>query len=705
MQKRESMTEQTYKKSQILLIYLALLVSALIAYEPLRRNGFVNYDDDKYITENPHVLAGITRDSVIWAFTGSHFHMWHPLTSLSHELDCQMFGLNPFWHHLTSLFFHVANALLLFWVLKKMTGALWPSAFVAAVFALHPLQVESVAWAAERKTVLSGFFWLLTMVAYVRYAQQPGIKRYLLVVLAFCLGLLSKPMVVTLPFALLLLDYWPLGRLKWAGKDAGENISHAESAALNRHFSSAFYLVVEKVPLFVLSAILSAVTCITLQSGDVIKSIEMFPLKSRIINAAASYLGYIIKIFYPNNLAAFYPYPKTLHILALIIPLIGISVLFTPWVRRRGWLTVALLWYLGTLVPVIGLVQVGGQAMADRYTYLPSIGVFIIIAWGAAELGAKWPYGRVALRISAAMVLVVLSVCTRMQVRYWQNSVTLFERALAVTRDNWIAHEGYATAMVDEGRFDEAVSHYTQALRIEPKLYIVHTNLGMVFLEQGKIDQAAACFQMALRLKPDFPLALNNLGRLLTDQGKIDEAATYIEKAIQSDPDYPLSYYSMARIKTQQKQYSQAIEYLEAALQRKPDWPEVYASLGKNWFLMGNVNRGISYWHRALELDPAHIGALNDLARVLATTEDTKLRNPTDAVKYARSACELTRFNRPVFLDSLALAYAAAGNFPEAVKTAEKAVQLAEAMGKKGLAEEIRKRLDLYKSGRPYREK
>jgi len=689
----------------MILVYLLLVLTTLVAYEPIRRNDFVDYDDQRYITENPHVLAGITRDSVIWAFTQPHFYMWHPLTSLSHELDCQMFGLNPFWHHLTSLLLHIANTLLLFWVLKKMTGALWPSAFVAAVFAVHPLQVESVAWAAERKSVLSGFFWLLAMVAYARYAERPLIRRYLLVVLALCLGLLSKPMAVTLPFALLLLDYWPLGRLKWAGKDAAENITHAESARPSRHSLSAVYLVLEKVPLFVLSAILSAVTYISQQSGDVIKSIEMFPLKSRILNAATSYLSYIIKIFYPNNLAAFYPYPKTLHLVAVIIPLVGILVLFTPWARRRGWLAFGLLWYLGTLVPAIGIVQAGMQAMADRYTYLPSIGIFIIIAWGAAELGAKWQYGRLALRISAALVLVVLSICTRMQLRYWQNSAALFEHALAVTKDNWLAHQGYATAMLDEGRFDEAVSHYTEALRINPKLYDAHTNLGMVLLEQGKIDDAAASFRIALRLKADFPLALNNLARLLADQGKIDEAITYAEKAIHSDPDYPLSYYTMARIKTQQKQYTKAIEYLEAALQRKPDWPDAYVSLARNWLLMGNVDRGISYLHKALELNRDNIDALNDLARLLATTEDTNLRNPTDAVKYAQRACELTKYNRPVLLDTLAAAYAAAGDFPHAVKTAERAVQLAQAMGKERLAQGIRQHLDLYKSGRPYREK
>ncbi len=700
LHKRESMTAKTHKKLYVLLIYLALLVSVLVAYEPLRRNDFVNYDDDKYITENPHVLAGITRDSVIWAFTEPHFHMYHPLTSLSHMLDCELFGLNPFWHHASSLLFHMLNALLLFWVVKRMTGFVWASAFVAAVFALHPLQVDSVAWVAERKSVLSGFFWILTMAAYVRYAEHPHVGRYFLVAAVYALALMSKPVVVTLPFVLLLLDYWPLHRLR---RKPGEN---ADLGKLRYQQFSAGRLVMEKLPLFILSAILSVITFVVQHSGGIVLPLGRIPVKYRIANAFVAYLKYIEKFIWPHKLAVFYPHPAyrismvTAVVCALVFILI--SAMFIYLGRRKRYLAVGWLWFVGMLVPVIGIVQAGDQAMADRYMYIPIIGLLMIIAWGAAELGAKWQYGRIGLGISAALVLVVLSVCTRMQLKHWQNSVALFKRALAVTKDNSRAHEGYATTMMKEGKLDEAVTHYKEALRIEPRLYAVHTNLGLVLLQQGKIDEAAACFRLALRLKPDFPFALNNLGILLAGQGKIDEAITCVEKAIQSDPDYPLSYYTMARIKTQQKEYSQAIEYLEAALQRKPDWPDVYASLGKTWFLMGNVDRGISYWHRALELNPKDIGALNDLARALATTEDTMLRNPTDAVKYARMACELTNYNRPVLLDTLATAYAADGNFPEAVKTAEKAVKLAEAMGKKRLAEGIQEHLDLFKSGRPY---
>ncbi len=701
------MAERACSRLCVFLICLALAVSTFVAYEPVRRNDFINFDDDNYITENPHVRAGITRDTVIWAFTKPHYHMWHPLTSLSHALDCQLFGLNPFWHHLTSLFFHVANTLLLFLVLKKMTGAVWASGFVAAVFALHPLQVESVVWAAERKSVLSGFFWMLTMIAYVRYAERPSIRRYLLIVLAFCLGLLSKSMLVTLPFVLLLLDYWPLGRFQ-LGR-TGENVNRKSHESTNTHFRwPVFYrLVREKVPFFVLSAVLSVVTFISQQGGEVIKRL---PLNLRIANAVVSYISYIGKMIYPSRLAIFYPHPLDSLptwqpvICFLILTVVSAIVIYTG--RSKRFLMVGWFWYLGTLVPVIGLVQVGTQAMADRYVYLPSIGVFIIVAWIAAELGAKGRYRKIGLGIMAGLVFAVLVICTRVQVKYWQNDFTVFKHALEVTKNNSTMHERYATTIFKEGKFEEAINHYKEALRIRPELFQAHAGLGLVFLKQGKFNEAAECFEEALRLKPAFPSVLNNLGALLGAQGKIDEAIRNFEKAIQIDPDYPQSYYNIAIVKIRQKEYSQAIWYLNEALRRRPGWPEVCSNLGESYFSVGDINQAISYWHRALELNPRDIKTLNNLAWVLATTEDTKLRNPTDAVKYAQRACELVGpYQQPVLLGTLAAAYAATGNFTEAVKTAEEAVKLAEAADKKDLAKKIREWLDLYKSGQPYREK
>jgi len=388
--------DKTSNKYWSLYICLALVLATFIAYEPMRHNGFVNYDDDVYVTENRNVNRGITAESVFWAFTNPHRSMWHPLTSLSHMLDCQLFGLVPFWHHLTSLLFHIAGTLLLFWILKRMTGAVWLSAFVAAVFALHPLNVESVAWVAERKSVLSSFFWMLTIAAYLRYAERPGIDRYLLVVLVFCLALMAKPMVVTLPFALLLLDYWPLGRFQWGRQSREESSMQSESAKVSYRNSPSWRLVVEKIPLFILSAVLSVITFIAQKSGGAVMWTDSLPLNFRIPNALVSYLTYIGKMFWPSRLAVFYPHPRgTVSIwLAVVVALLllALSIWVIRSARSRRYLLVGWLWYLGTLVPVVGLVQAGGQARADRYMYLPMIGLLIIITWGLCELAAKWRY-------------------------------------------------------------------------------------------------------------------------------------------------------------------------------------------------------------------------------------------------------------------------------------------------------------------------
>ena len=548
--------ERPVNKPFILLIYVVLSVATLIAFEPARLNGFVNYDDDDYVTRNPQVTSGLTPESVRWAFTTPYMANWHPLTWLSHMLDCELFGLNPLWHHLTSLSFHIANTLLLFWVLKRMTGAVWQSAFVAAVFALHPLRVESVAWVAERKDVLSGFFWMLTMAFYVRYAERVGIGRYIAVFLSFGLGLMAKPMLVTLPFVLLLLDYWPLGRFQ-LGKGAG--------------YRSLFHLVREKVPLFVLSAASSVVTFIVQQSAGAMKPAESFGLNVRISNAIVSYLGYIFKMIYPSGLAPLYPHPG--DNLPRWQPIVFFVILAAALVAiiymRRRYLTAGGLWYLGTLVPVIGLVQVGEQVMADRYTYLPSIGIFIMVGWGANELLERWRYRKIGLGMATAMVLAALLICTRMQARHWQNNLTLFRHTIEVTRNNFVMHTNYGNALLEEGRLEPAIENYNEALRIKPN----------------------------------------------------------------------------------------------------------YAA------------------------------AINNLAWILATTEDTRFRNPADAVKLAQRACVLTNYKDPQSLDTLAAAYAAAGRFEEAIETAEKAMELAVSAGRKDLATEIQDRLRLYQAHQPYRQK
>jgi len=711
---------QSLNRQPVFLIYVALVLAILIAFEPIRLNDFVSYDDHHYVTENPHVNNGITGRSVIWAFTTSHSANWHPLTWLSHMLDCQLFGLVPFWHHMTNLLFHIVNTLLLFWILKRMTGAVWPSGFVAAVFALHPLHVESVAWVAERKDVLSGFFWMLTIAAYIRYVEHPAIKRYLLVVFVFCLGLMAKPMLVTLPFVLLLLDYWPLGRFQWGHQSNFKDLQQSEPANTGGFSLSIVHLTMEKIPLLVLAAASSVITYIVQQNAGALSTIEKVPLNFRIVNALASYVGYIGKMIYPSRLAVLYPLhshqlPTSRSIISFLI-LAGISAAVVYIGRHRRYFVTGWLWYLGTLVPVIGLIQVGAQAMADRYTYLPSIGITIMVSWGLAEFTAKWRYRKVGLQITAGLLLVAMLICTRMQVRYWRNSFTLYEHTLAVTENNSVIHNYYGITLFESGQLDAAFEHYKQALQINPQYSAARNNIGQVFLKQQKLDKAIACFNQvlhdrtdwhdtyynlglayaqkgelelavqnyseALRVKPDYPEALNNWAAVLKKQGKIDKAIRKWKRALELKPDHAGAHYNIGLAMSKQGNDSQAIKHLNEALRIKPDWPTAHSHLGNIYYKQGRFNLAISHWTKTVKLKPDSADILNNLAWILATVEDTKLANHADAVKYAERACELTNYKQPEFLDTLAAAYAAAG--------------------KKNLAQQIRNRLQLYQTGQPY---
>jgi tetratricopeptide (TPR) repeat protein len=554
-------------------------------------------------------------------------------------LDYQFFGPNALGHHLTSLFFHVANALLLFLVLKRVTGEVWPSAFVAAAFALHPLHVESVAWVSERKDILSGFFWMLTMVAYVRYAEQPGMRRYLLVILALCLGLLSKPMLVTLPFVLLLLDYWPLGRFQLSQPTNTRHALRQDEAPLKP--AKGGY---QRVPTWCLVVISSIITFIVQRSAKAVAPSEMIPLKFRISNALLSYISYVGKMVYPSHLAALYPIHRIPSWQPIICFMVLTFILIVIIASRRPYLMVGWLWYLVTLVPVIGIVQVGSQAMADRYTYLPSIGIFIMVAWGAAEVIAKWRFHKLWVGTSTGLVLAVLLVCTRVQVQYWQDSFTIYKRTVEVTENNFKMHTLYGSALYYRGEIDKAVAQFREALRIKPQYSKANNGLGKALFEQGNFNEAVKCFNAALSTAKE----------------------SFVEN----------------------------------------DLPDLYGNLGKAYMQLDKDDLAITSLIKSIELDPNSASNLNNVAWVLATAKNTKLQNPTDAVKYAQKACELAvPAEQPAFLDTLAVAYAAAGEFPEAVKTAEKAIKLANDAGKKDLAEEIQKRLELYRAGQPYYQK
>ena len=638
------------------LIYVGLALATIAAFEPVLHNQFINFDDDDYVTENPQVNSGLTSRSIIWAFTSSHSFNWHPLTWLSHMLDCQLFGLNPSWHHLTSLLFHIANTLLLFYVLKRMTGTVWQSAFVAAAFALHPFHVESVAWVAERKDVLSGFFWMLTMAAYIRYAQRPAIGRYLLVVLVFSLGLMAKPMLVTLPFVLLLLDYWPLGRFQWGRQSSGKNLRQFESAEVSCQKTTAYLLVGEKVPLFILAVISSIVTFIIQQSEGAVARIENIPLSFRISNAVVSYVSYISKMIYPSRLAVFYPIqssglPAWQPIVSLII-LAGASIGVVCTARRYRYLVVGWLWYLVTLLPVIGLVRVGGQAMADRYTYLPSIGIFIVFAWGAAELFVRWRYRKIVLGITAGVVLALLLICTRRQVSYWRDSLTLFGHALTVMENNYVAHNNYGLALLENGQADEAFTHFTEALRINPRSSFARVNIGIDYLKQGKFNEAIVYLNEALHLRPDWaqvyyylgqaysqqgkyelaienynqavqlepnnPDVINQLGMVLEKQGKVEQAINEWEKVLKLEPNYADAHFNLGLALAWQKKYDDAARHFTEALRLRPDWAEAYYYLGLAYTRQGKYEQAVGNYKEALRIDPNFAEARKYLDIVLS---------------------------------------------------------------------------------------
>lgn len=624
-------------RKQTILIYIALALLGIIAFEEVRKCGFV-YDDRAYVQENEHVKAGLKCDSIIWAFTHSHVGNWHPVTSISHMLDCQLFGLNPLGHHLTNLLLHTINVLLLFWVMKKMTGATWPSAFVAAVFALHPLRVESVAWVSERKDLLSGLFWMLTIAAYIRYARGTGITNYLLVVLSFSLALMTKPMVVTLPFVLLLLDYWPLNRLRRKPKDTTIMSPQGEPTVS----CSVLKLILEKLPLFIMAAVVSVVTFLIQKDSGALFSIKNLPFSARIANASIAYISYIGKMIWPRHLAVLYPHPlgslPAWQVAISFLILAGISVLVIYTARRRPYLLTGWLWYLGTLVPVIGLVQVGSQAMADRYTYLPSIGINIIVAWGIGGISANWSNRKTALAVSAAIVLAVLLVCTRRQVRYWENKITLYGHTVSVTKNNHMMHNNYGSALFKAARFDEALEQYRQAVQSKPNYFEARVNLGKTLLAQKKFHQAVKYFINLLRLRPDHI-----------------ETSELLIKTLLDDT--------------------------------------------------GDIKAAVQEHYRMLQLRPDRVETLNNLAWRLATTEDANLANPTDALKFAQRACELTDSSNPQILDTLAAAYAAAGRFAEAVTTAEKALNLAQTQNDGELAGQIEDRLKLYKANQAYRQR
>jgi len=534
------MTTRFNKRQILFLIIAAIVAMTVLSYAPIVHNGFVNYDDNQYVFNNPNVKGGITQRSIIWAFTNLNISYWHPLTWLSHMLDCEIYGLRPLGHHITSILIHIINSALLFLLLSKMTGTVWRSGFVAAAFALHPVHVESVAWVAERKDVLSGMFWILSMLAYVHYAERPNVRRYAIVLLTFVMGLMSKPMMVTLPFALLLLDYWPLDRFILQQ----DKTSSPADISIICQKASLWRLLEEKVPMFVLSAALSVITFVAQKQVGVVASLEAMPLHIRAVNSLGSYYHYIMKMLCPKALAVLYPPPTQMTTDAAAMAVMGVAVLLVLWGRGRRWLVMGLLWYLGTLVPVIGLVQSGFQIMADRYTYIPSIGVFIIIAWGAAEIFAKLSHPKHAAAAAGAAALIVMVLMTQNQVRYWRDSATLFEHAITVTKNNYTIHYNYGLDLLEQRKYEEALQHFKEASRICPRYLEARGNICITLLAQKKLDEAISCFSDALKERNDWPeihMMYYNLGVAYEQKGDFAHAAINYRKALTLNPDFVLA--------------------------------------------------------------------------------------------------------------------------------------------------------------------
>jgi tetratricopeptide (TPR) repeat protein len=537
-----------------------LLVITLFAYAPVRHYGFISFDDPQYIANNPNVTAGLTWHGVKWAFTTGYQANWHPLTWLSHMLDIQLFGANPGAHHRTNLVFHIANTLLLLWFLIQVTGRPGASAFAAALFAVHPLHVESVAWIAERKDILSTFFGLLALCAYASYVRRPRIGRYVSVLGFFALSLMSKPMMVTLPFVLLLLDFWPLHRF-----------TLQDTSRLPR-------LILEKIPLLILTGISSLVTFFVQKAAGAVVDI---PAATRFTNGLISYFSYLQRLFWPVGLSAYYPIRNGVQSWwwPAALGLIGLSI-FAVWIAQsRPWIPVGWFWYLGTLVPVIGFVKVGTQATANRYTYVPLIGVFLIIAFGTSGILSRLPHAKSVLRIASTLAIIGCVWGTRMELQYWSDSASLWAHALNVTHDNVVAQFNLAAALWDQGKFSEAISHYAESARMDPTLrtnwqyvdaqygfgaYLInlhqrdkldeaavylteavrgkpdfpeaHNALGIAYMMQGKMERAGAEFSEAIRLKPGDAGAHNNLGTVLGNQGHIDEAIAEYTEAVHLNP-------------------------------------------------------------------------------------------------------------------------------------------------------------------------
>jgi len=578
--------------SPALWIGVGLVALVAVVFSPLRHAGFIRLDDAGYVSQNPDVTAGLTWHGLVWAFTTGRGANWHPLTWLSHMLDVQVFGLRPGAHHLVNVAFHAVNALLLFTLLRRATGALYRSAIVAALFAVHPLHVESVAWIAERKDVLSTALWLATMIAYVAWVRAPRRDRYLAVCAGLALGLMAKPMLVTLPFALLLFDIWPLGRT---------------APGPNRRSWRA--LVLEKLPFVLLAAASSVVTFFVQRSGGAVQQLTALPLSIRTENAIVAYVRYLVETVWPSGLTIFYPYPHAVPAWQVAGSLAALAVLSgLAWasLQRRPYVFVGWCWYLGTLVPVIGLVQVGMQSSADRYTYVPLIGIFIAVVWGVADLASRLAIRRTVLAAATALVVAASAVTAHAQASHWLSDWTVWSHALAVTRDNYIADNAMGVLLVQQGRHDEADADFQEAAHLQPGYAQAHNNLGLAYQRVGKHAEALAEFRLAVQLQPDLPEAQDDLGFALMGEGQTDEAMVHYREAVRLDPGFATAHVNLGFLLATRKQMAEAIDQFREAVRLDPDSESGHMYLGMALAAVGQPEAAAREFRDVQRINPAN---------------------------------------------------------------------------------------------------
>lgn len=725
---------QPNDKRILLAMVLGLWLSTLLLFSPARNYGFITYDDGKYVNENEMVMQGLNAETIKWAITGPHFHMWHPLTSLSHLLDVQLFGMNPGAHHLVNILIHSLNAVLLLLLLLRATGDRWASLFVAALFAWHPLRVESVVWIAERKDVLCTLFWLLTFHAYLQYVRSGSKRAYWLTVGVYALGIMTKPMIVTLPCVLLLLDFWPLNRFKPAPTSADT------SRFYPFQWNTLKPLLVEKIPFFILCAVLSALTYKMQKEGDVLTMMESTSFVDRFGNAMVSYLRYAGKVLWPVDLAVLYPHPGKLPYMTMLLAFSAIVfVTLLSWVCRitRPWLAVGWLWFLGIIVPASGIIQAGGAAMADRYTYVSTIGLLIIFVWAGKELLRISPWGRHIVSGLAGIALAGCWITTTKQIHYWQDTETLFRHTTQVTKNNSIAIFVLGHALLEQNRPLEAIDQFAAGLKINPDDPKAWLQMGRAQTQQGNIGLAVTCFREALQIDPKLIDAQFQLATVLAQSGQSAEAESEFAKYLKQNPTDVRAWNNFGNVQFLQQKYTAAeasylqaaklepakadtwmnlanlflqqnngpkgLAALERALQLRPDDARLWYQYANICEQFGASSKAVAAFRQVLALEPEQPNALIRLAWRLAVDPDDKVRNGKEALAIAEKMVLQSGGTPGPYAEILAAAKAENGLYKDAIFWAETAKKVYEEGGDTAGKTRLEKHLKNYRQNKPWR--